>query len=341
MLKELLNECIEGNTLTEEEAKAAMDEIMQGKATESQIASLLTVLRFRGETVDEMTGFTRSMRDHVIRIPHCETNVIDTCGTGGDKSSTYNISTASAIALSAFGIKVAKHGNRSVSSKSGSADVLEKLGLSVQTSPEEAADSLAKQDMAFLFAPMYHVAMKHAVAPRKEIGFRTIFNLLGPLTNPANANGQVIGVFNKDYGMKMAQTLKRLGAKRAIFVTGEDGLDEITITGKTYVTELNGEAIEQYTITPEQAGLKRADMADIQVNNASESARLIEDIFNGEAQDGAKDILLLNIAAGLYVADYTASIKDGVEKAAKALENGDIVQQLQRLKNEKVEQQHA
>ncbi|WP_158735338.1 anthranilate phosphoribosyltransferase [Alteribacillus sp. YIM 98480] len=341
MLKNILNGCIEGDTLTEENAKAAMDEIMQGNATESQIASLLTVLRFRGETVEEMTGFARSMRDHVIKIPHNEKFVIDTCGTGGDKSSTYNISTASAIALSSFGVKVAKHGNRSVSSKSGSADVLEELGLSVQTTPEEAAVSLERHDMAFLFAPLYHVAMKHAVAPRKEIGFRTIFNLLGPITNPANANGQVIGVFNKEYGLKMAQSLQRMGAERAMFVTGEDGLDEMTITGKTYVTELIDNDIKQYSITPEQFGLKRADIKPVQVNNAKESARLIEGIFQGSVSGAAKDILVLNIAAGLYIADQTPSLEEGVKEAKRVIENGEVLKQLQRLRKEKVEEQHA
>ncbi|MFB4163413.1 anthranilate phosphoribosyltransferase [Alteribacillus sp. JSM 102045] len=341
MLKNILNACIEGKTLAEEEAKAAMDEIMEGRATESQIASLLTVLRFRGETVDEMTGFARSMKNHVIKIPHKEDAVIDTCGTGGDKSSTYNISTASAIALSSLGVKVAKHGNRSVSSKSGSADVLEELGLAVQTSPEEAASSLEHQDMAFLFAPLYHVAMKHAVTPRKEIGFRTIFNLLGPLTNPANARAQVIGVFNKEYGLKMAQTLQRMGAERAMFVTGEDGLDEITITGKTYVTELINNEVKQYTITPEQFGLKRAPIAPVQVNNSKESADLIEDIFQGNVSGAAKDILILNIAAGLYVSNNTASVEEGAEEAKAALENGKVLKQLQRLRKEKVEEQHA
>lgn len=341
MIKEILNECIEGRTLTEAEAKAVMDQIMQGHATQSQIASLLTVLRFRGETIDEMTGFTRSMREHVVKIPHQEAFVVDTCGTGGDKSSTFNISTASAIGLSAFGVKVAKHGNRSVSSKSGSADVIERLGLSVQTEPTEAAMSLKDHNMAFLFAPLYHVAMKHAVSPRKEIGFRTIFNVLGPLTNPANADAQLVGVFDKVYGLKMAHTLERLGTKRAMFVTGEDGLDEITISGKTYVTEVIHGEISEYTITPEDFGLERAPLEEVQVETSRESAVLIEDIFLGKSNEASRNILILNMAAGLYVAGITTSLQEGVHKAKKSLEQGTILQHLNLLRKERVEKQHA
>ncbi|RSL33808.1 anthranilate phosphoribosyltransferase [Salibacterium salarium] len=341
MLKPILNKCIEGYSLSEKEAKAAMDEIMNGNATESQIASLLTMLRFRGETVDEMTGFAASMRDHVISIPHEEKEVIDTCGTGGDMSSTYNISTASAIGLSAIGVKVAKHGNRSVSSKSGSADVLERLGISVQTTPETAISSLKDYNMAFLFAPLYHVAMKHAVAPRKEIGFRTIFNLLGPLTNPANATAQVIGVFNREYGKMMAQTLQRLGAKRAMFVTGEDGMDELTITGTTFITELKHGEIKQYSVTPEDLGLNTADIDSVQVSDASESAALIQDIFDGEQEGAAKDILIMNMAAGIYISNNASSLKEGADKAREAIEKRTVQQHLYRLQNVEVEENHA
>ena len=341
MFKTLLNECMDGKVLSETEAEQAMDEIMKGNATESQIASFLTIMRFRGETVDEMTGFTRSMREHAIQLPHEESFVIDTCGTGGDNRSTYNISTASAIALSSFGVKVAKHGNRSVSSRSGSADALDALGVAIQTSPEEAIQSLRQQNMTFLFAPMYHVAMKHAVTPRKEIGFRTIFNLLGPLTNPANASAQVIGVFDKEYAKKMAETLKRLGSKRVLLVTGEDGMDEVTITGKTFITELNGGVIREYTITPEDVGLERANLSDVQVKTPEESAALIRAIFTGEVNGAAKDILLLNVAAGLYVSDEVTTFAEGVRTAEKALQSGQFLQQLQRLQKEKVEKQHA
>lgn len=341
MLKTLLASCIEGNRLTEQEAYEAMDVIMKGEATESQIASLLSILRYRGETVDEMTGFARAMKEHVIQINHMESFVVDTCGTGGDLSSTFNISTAAAIGLSAMGVKVAKHGNRSVSSKSGSADVLEKLNISVQSTPEEAARSLKDKQMAFLFAPLYHVSMKHAVAPRKEIGFRTIFNLLGPLTNPANADAQVIGVFKKEAGLQMAETLQRLGAKRAMLVTGSDGLDEITITGETYVAELKDGEIFEYTITPEEMGAVSAPIKEVQVETAEESAALIEKIFANQANCAAIDILLLNTAAALYVSDETASIKEGYQKAKAALEEGLFLKQLYRLQESGVKESHA
>ncbi|MFZ4452283.1 anthranilate phosphoribosyltransferase [Salibacterium aidingense] len=341
MFKQILRKCMDGDFLTEQEAKAAMDEIMEGNATESQIASLLTVLRYRGETIDEMTGFAASMRDHVIRMEHGGEGVIDTCGTGGDLSSTYNISTASAIGLSSLGVKVAKHGNRSVSSKSGSADVLEKLGVPVQTTPETAVESLRRYHMAFLFAPLYHVAMKHAVAPRKEIGFRTIFNLLGPLTNPANAKAQVIGVFHKDYGKMMAETLNRLGTERALFVTGEDGMDEITTSGTTYITELKDGRVQQYTICPEDFGLQKTSIKNAQVQNAEESATLIQAIFEGEKKGAAKDILTMNMAAGLYVANQCTTLKEGAVIAGEALENGTAKQQLETLRNIEVETFYA
>ncbi|MFC5714226.1 anthranilate phosphoribosyltransferase [Thalassorhabdus alkalitolerans] len=341
MIKAMLNACINGEHMTEHEAKEVMDEIMAGEATPSQIASLLTILRFRGESVEEMTGFARSMRDHVVKIPHKESFVIDTCGTGGDGTSTFNISTAAAIGLSAAGIKVAKHGNRSVSSKSGSADVLEELQVPVQSTPQSAAQTLARQGMSFLFAPLYHTAMKHAVEPRRDIGFRTIFNLLGPLTNPANAQAQVIGVFDKEYGKKMAEVLKRLGTKRAMIVTGADGLDEITITGNTYVTELNGESITHYEISPEEIGADLGTLKDIQVNTPKESSKLIYSIFSGEKTGAAKDIVLLNIAAGLYVAGQAESLKEGYERAKQCVENGTVLRKLEELKEERMKQTNA
>ncbi|MGY4690104.1 anthranilate phosphoribosyltransferase [Salibacterium sp. K-3] len=341
MFKQLLKTCMEGNSLSEKEAEQVMDEIMEGRATESQIASLLTVLRYRGETVDEMTGFAVSMRNHVVRMEHGKNNVIDTCGTGGDMSSTYNISTASAIGLSSVGVNVAKHGNRSVSSKSGSADVLEKLGIPVQTTPETAAECLHRHHMAFLFAPLYHVAMKHAVAPRKEIGFRTIFNLLGPLTNPANAKAQVIGVFDREYGRMMAETLNRLGAERALFVTGEDGMDEVTTVGKTYITELKDNEVHQYTVSPEDFGLLPSDVEEAVVQDVQESADLIRGVFAGENHGAARDILLMNMAAGLYVAGRCSTLREGAGLAAEAVDNGTVQQQVEHLQQIEVETFHA
>ncbi|SFL97790.1 anthranilate phosphoribosyltransferase [Salibacterium qingdaonense] len=341
MFKEILETCMEGGSLSEKQAEETMDEIMEGRATESQIASLVTVLRYRGETVEEMTGFAASMRSHVIPMKHDEEYVIDTCGTGGDMSSTYNISTASAIGLSSLGVPVAKHGNRSVSSKSGSADVLEALGIPVQTTPETAAESLRRYHLAFLFAPLYHTSMKHAVTPRKEIGFRTIFNLLGPLTNPAGARAQVIGVFNKDYGRKMAQVLNRLGAERALFVTGGDGMDEITTAGITYVAELRNGEVNEYTVSPEDFGLRTSPVKDAQVQDVQESAALIQSIFNGGKQGAARDILLMNMAAGLYTSERCRTFKEGAALAAEVIDNGTVMQHLNNLQQSEVDANHA
>ncbi|WP_078553279.1 anthranilate phosphoribosyltransferase [Bacillus alkalicellulosilyticus] len=331
MFKEMLGKCVQGYTMTEEEAKSMMDQIMNNEATPSQIASLLSIMRFRGETVEEMVGFATSMKEHAIQIPHHVTDVIDTCGTGGDSCDTFNISTATAIALSGLGVSVAKHGNRAVSSKSGSADVLETMGVSIQTSPEEAAEALATHQMCFLFAPRYHVAMKHAVAPRKEIGFRTIFNLLGPLTNPANANAQLIGVYDTTFAEKMAKTLGRIGAKRAMFVTGGEGLDELSISTHTDVVELNEGTITRYTITPEEVGLTRGPLEDIQVSTTEESADLIEAIFKGEANQTATNVVLLNAGAALYISGKAASIKEGVIVAKAGLQSGKVYTQYKRL----------
>lgn len=341
MFKDILDKCVKGAYLTELEAQAIMDEIMENRGTPSQIASLLSILRFRGETVDEMVGFARSMKKHSLSIPHNEQHVIDTCGTGGDHAHTFNISTATAIALSAVGQKVAKHGNRSVSSKSGSADVLEKLNIPIQSTPEGAANALHTKGMCFLFAPLYHEAMKHAVIPRKEIGFRTIFNLLGPLTNPANANAQLIGVFNHSFAEKMAKTLDRLGGKRALFVTGGEGLDELSITSHTSVVELKNGVITNYEITPEEVGLERYELRDIQVQTAEESAALIEAVFKGEKAGAAKEIIALNGGAGLYVGGAVETIKEGVYEIKAALENGKVYDQYLRLQEERLGEEYA
>ncbi|WHZ56311.1 anthranilate phosphoribosyltransferase [Metabacillus hrfriensis] len=336
-MKTLLSKCIEGHTLTEEEATAAMNQVMEGKATSSQIASFISILRFRGETVDELVGFAKAMKQHMTRIDYAE-DLIDTCGTGGDGASTFNISTASAILASSLGAKVAKHGNRAISSKSGSADVLEQLGISIQTTPEEAKLALQAYDMSFLFAPIYHSSMKHAVSPRQEIGFRTVFNLLGPLANPANAKRQVMGVFSTEYAEKIAYALRELGSEHVLLVTGRDGLDECSITGVTDIVELKKGKIDRYEITPEEMGLERGELKDIQVESPAESAKLILDVFEGKREGAAADIVALNAGAALYIAGKTDSFADGVKKAADAIENGTAYRQLARLQSKKEEQ---
>ncbi|MBB6449041.1 anthranilate phosphoribosyltransferase [Geomicrobium halophilum] len=331
MIKNVLRSVINGETLSEETSEAVMNEIMRGEAEESQIGSLLTILRYRNETVEELTGFVRSMRKHataVSRPKHIP--LLDTCGTGGDQLSTFNISTAAAIGVSACGVPVAKHGNRFVSSKSGSADVLEHLHIPIDTDPVELETVINDYGLSFMFAPLYHSAMKHVVKTRKSLGFRTIFNVLGPLTNPANADYQVVGVFNKEYGKMMAEVLRRLGTRRALFVTGEDGIDEITITGKTYVTELNGEEIKSYTIDPEMFGIQKGKLSDIQVNSIAESATMIHNIFKDQALESAKQIFLLNMAAGLYVSS-NESWEEAYKRACEALEDRTVLTHFHQL----------
>ncbi len=320
----MLDRLLAGDYLTEQQAFAVMDEVMGGNVLPTQLASILTVLRFRGETAEEITGFAKAMRGRMAILDSKELDVVDTCGTGGDGQSTFNISTASAIALAALGVKVAKHGNRSVSSKSGSADVLEELGIAVDDGPENGKQSLLQKGMAFLFAPHYHPAMKHAAAARKEIGFRTVFNVLGPLCNPAGARKQIIGVYDTKLAEKLAKALDMLGTERAMFVTGHDGLDEISVSAPTDIVELNGGRIERYVFRPEDAGVERGRISEIQVDNPAESARLIKDIFAGNAPGSPENIVCLNAGAGLYLAGKAACIAEGVHMVRDAIQSGKV-----------------
>ncbi|MGD7051327.1 anthranilate phosphoribosyltransferase [Sutcliffiella horikoshii] len=332
MFKAYLTKLIDGANLTAEEAESAMDLMMKGEVTSSQIASFISILRFRGESFEEMLGFTKAMRGHMKPISYTHPHLIDTCGTGGDGASTFNISTASAIVAASGGAKVAKHGNRAVSSSSGSADVLEQLQLPVQQILEEATENLKVNGMSFLFAPIYHEAMKHAVAPRKEIGFRTIFNLLGPLANPVRCKKQVIGVFSADYAYKMAEVLNELGSEHVLIVAGEDGLDEITITASTHVVEVKNGKISSYTITPEDFGFERGRLEDIQVCNSLQSAHLIKQIFQNKSNENARNIVCLNAGAALYVSGITDTIHKGVELALQLIEENKPYELLQQLK---------
>ncbi|KMJ59754.1 anthranilate phosphoribosyltransferase [Bacillus sp. LL01] len=332
MFKAYLTKLIDGANLTTEEAERAMDLMMNGEVTSSQIASFISILRFRGETVEEMLGFTKAMRGHMKPLAYEHTHLIDTCGTGGDGASTFNISTASAIVAASGGAKVAKHGNRAVSSSSGSADVLEQLQLPVQQTLEEATRNLKDKGMSFLFAPIYHGAMKHAVAPRKEIGFRTIFNLLGPLANPVRCKKQVIGVFSADYAFKMAEVLNELGSEHVLIVAGHDGLDEITVTAETHVVEVNRGKISSYTIAPEDFGFDRGRLEDLQVANSMQSAHLIKQIFQNKATGSAKNIVCLNAGAALYVSGIVETLHQGVELARQLIETNKPYELLQQLK---------
>ena len=335
MLKRLLSKCAEGETLTEAEAYEAMNAVMSGEATDSQIASLVSILRVRGETVDEIAGFVRAMRDRMTTIDAGD-DVIDTCGTGGDGAATFNVSTAAALVVSSLGVKVAKHGNRAVSSKSGSADVLERLGIDIPASPEAAKQALETKGLAFLFAPLYHAAMKYAAGPRKEIGFRTIFNLIGPLANPARCKRQVIGVYSTRYAEKLAETMRRLGSEHVVFVTGRDGLDEYSIAAETDVVELKDGDIRRFVLTPESVGLRRGGLADVQVRSSEESAALLEAVMDGTAPASAIDITALNAGVALYAAGKAETIAAGVAMAKDAILVKTAYEQLQRLRRKEV-----
>jgi len=336
MFKQLLAKCIDGYTLTENEAYEAMTMMMSGEATESQIASFLSILRLRGETVEEVTGLARGMRSQMVTVA-CEDDVIDTCGTGGDEKATFNISTAAAIVASSLGAKVAKHGNRAVSSKSGSADVLEALRIPIQTTPDEAKEALQTKNLAFFFAPLYHAAMKHAAVPRKEIGFRTVFNLLGPLANPTGCKRQVIGVYSTHYAETLAEALKRLGSMHVVFVTGRDGLDECSIAAETDVVELKDGHIRRFVLTPEACGLARGTLAGIQVKNVAESAALLRTVMEGTANESASNIVALNAGVALYVAQKAKTIEEGVRLAKEAIRTKQALRQLELLQAKGVE----
>ncbi|CAG9622652.1 anthranilate phosphoribosyltransferase [Sutcliffiella rhizosphaerae] len=333
MFKKYLTKLIEGEQLTVQEAEEAMDLMMKGEVTSSQIASFISILRFRGETAQEMVGFTKAMRGHMKPLNYKHPHLIDTCGTGGDGASTFNISTAAAIVAASGGAKVAKHGNRAVSSSSGSADVLEQLHIPVQQSLDKAVKNLKEKGMSFLFAPLYHEAMQHAVVPRKEIGFRTIFNLLGPLANPVGCKKQVIGVYSVDYAYKMAEVLLKLGSEHVLIVSGQDGLDEITITGKTNVVEVRNGKITSYVIEPEDVGLSRGQMEEIQVANSRQSANLMMQIFQNNASKGAMNVVILNAGAALYVSGLAMSLSKGVNLAKRLLESGKAYELLKDLQN--------
>jgi anthranilate phosphoribosyltransferase len=337
MFQEKLKELVTGTTLSEQEAEGMMDEIMDGKASPAQIAGFLSILSLRGETVEELTGCVRSMRAHAKQM-NSSRELMDIVGTGGDGTATFNISTASAIVLSALGVDVAKHGNRSVSSTSGAADVLEALGIPVRMTPEEAEQQLQRTHMCFLFAPIYHASMKYAVAPRKALGFRTIFNLLGPLTNPAGAQRQLLGVYSEKAAEAYAHAVSSLGTHRTLIVSGEDGMDEISVTGATRCLLVEGGQIRRFTLTPESVGLVSGRISDIQVGNPDESAALIERILNGEkANQAARNAVLLNAGAGLFVAGRTGTIAEGVHEADQAIIDGSARQQLSLLRAQKTE----
>ncbi|MFQ3548216.1 MAG: anthranilate phosphoribosyltransferase [Armatimonadota bacterium] len=323
MIVDCIKKLIEKQDLTRQEAIESMTEIMDGIATPAQISSFLTALRMKGETIEEITGFVNVMRDKSIKVNPKSDDFIDTCGTGGDKLNTFNISTTSTFVVVGAGVKVAKHGNRSASSKCGSADVLESLGANLNLSPESIAKCIDDVGLGFMFAPNMHPAMKNAVGPRREIGIRTIFNLLGPMTNPAGAKRQIVGVFAAEYTEVVAEVLFNLGTQRAMVVHGLDGLDEISTLGETKITELDDAKISTYYIYPKDFGIQTASVENLLAGDGSieENKSALISILEGE-KGARRDITILNAAAAIYVAGNADSIEEGIEKAKISIDDG-------------------
>ncbi len=321
---------VDRHDLSTADMTSVMQMIMTGEATPAQIGGFLIGLRMKGETVDEITAAAGVMRKLADKVEVDSTHLVDTCGTGGDGAHTFNVSTASALVAAAAGARVAKHGNRSVSSKSGSADVLETAGVNLNLNPQQVAQCIEQIGVGFLFAPKHHSAMKHAIGPRREMGVRTIFNILGPLTNPAGAPNQVLGVFEKSLLEPLAKVLQRLGSQHVLVVHAEDGMDEISIGSKTFVTELKDGQIKNYTITPEDFDIKRHDTRALTVSSADESLAMIHAVL--ENQPGpARDIVMLNAGAAIYAAGLASSLADGMELARKAIAKGAAQSKLDEL----------
>lgn len=332
MLKDVIAQVIGGQNLSQSQAEQAMQVIMSGQAGDAQISGLLTALRMKGETSTEITGFAQTMRDYAVKINCNHEQLIDTCGTGGDKKGTFNVSTTVAFVLAGAGLTVAKHGNSGVSSSCGSADVLSALGVYVNVPPEAVATMIEELNIGFLYAPSFHKAMKHAAKPRKELGFRTIFNLLGPLTNPANASCQLIGVYEASLTQKMAEALQGLGVRRAMVVHSFDGMDEISALVPTYVTEVKHDEIRSYVIDPAHYGFAGGTPEDYIGGTPQENAETIVSILKGQA--GAKrDIVLLNAAAALLVADKVDSLEEGLSVAAASIDSGAAFAALESLRS--------
>ena len=334
--KKNLEHVLAGHDLNHGDMLSLMQQVMNGDLTPVQIAGLVIALSQKGESVDEITAAASVMRDLSTKVEIKDpSHLIDTCGTGGDGIQTFNVSTVSAFVAAAAGAKVAKHGGRSVSSTCGSADVLEALGVNVNLTPQQVANCVAEIGIGFMFAPNHHSAMKYAAPVRRELGVRTIFNLLGPLTNPASAKRQVMGVFSQDLTLKLAKVLKNLGSEHVMVVHGADGMDEISFTGDTYVTELKHGKLHEYNLNPAQFGLAVHSLKSIRVENAEESKVMILDVLNGKmgagTQRAARDIVLLNAGAAIYVAGLQTSMIEAVKHAAQVIDNGQAMTKLAKL----------
>lgn len=320
-MKEILDSLIRRRDLTEDAAAETFDRIMEGQVTAAQLGAFLTALKLKGETVDELTGAARSMRRHAVLVDVRGLPVVDTCGTGGDASGSFNISTAAALVAAGAGVPVAKHGNRSVTSRCGSADVLEQLGVNLEAPPEAMEESLVETGLAFLFAPKLHPAMKHAMGPRRELGFRTIFNLLGPLTNPAGAKAQVLGVFAPELTEMFAEVLRRLGSRHVLVVHGLDGMDELTTVTRSRISELKDGRIRTYELDPLALGSAYAKPQDLAGGDPEANAAILRGILAGEP-GAPREIVCLNAAAALIAADRASGFEEGLELARRAIDTG-------------------
>jgi len=331
MLQETVKQLSQNKDMTADQMRAVMEEIMTGRAETSDIVSFLTALNKKGETIEELTAAVSVMRKHVTRIRTDKEVVLDTCGTGGDRKGTFNVSTVVAFVASGAGITVAKHGNRSVSSCCGSADILEALGININMTPQGLEKCLNEIGIAFLFAPNLHPAMKYAMPARKQIGTRTMFNILGPLTNPAGATHQLVGVYDRRWTDILAAVLGNLGTVHALVVHSQDGLDELTTTIKTYVSEEYKGKLSNYEIDPKDFGFKKVELEDLKGGTVVDNAKIVLDVLNGKP--GAhRDIVVLNAAAAIYVADKAKSVKEGIKLACESIDSGRALEKLDLLK---------
>src|SRR5437660_5435281 len=330
MFQELIEKLTRHEDLTTDEAAAAMAEVMEGRAAAAHIAGLLIGLAMKGERPAEIVGLARTMRAHAVQVSRRYERVFDTCGTGGDRSGTFNISSCAAVVIAACGVRVAKHGNRSVSSLSGSADVFEALGVRVAASPAVVERCLAEARIGFFFAPTFHPSMRHAAPARRELGVRTAFNLLGPLTNPAGATRQLVGVPRPEFTELMARALLLLGTRRAWVVHGADGIDELTTTGYTKISECRDGAVNTFYLHPADVGLPKAPAGALAGGDAHENARIIESILDG-ARGPARDVVLLNAGAALFIAGAAGAVDEGILQASRAIDRGDAKRTLERL----------
>lgn len=337
-MKEAIQKVVDRQNLSEEEAKRVMNIMLSGDATQAQIGTFLTAMRMKGETLEELTGFAAVLKEKAEHIAPKVSNYVDLVGTGGDRSFTFNISTTSAFVTAGAGLPVAKHGNRSISSKSGAGDVLEALGVNIAAEPEVVTKCVEEAGVGFMFAQSFNRSMKYVGQARKEMGIRSVFNILGPLANPSDAKCMVVGVYDPALTHMVANVMSRLGVENGFVVSGEDNMDEFTLTGKTTVSEITGSKVTTYEVTPEQFGLKRAPLEELQGGDGAENATITTAILKGEMKGAKRDIVLLNAGATLYAGGVADSIEDGIQKAAESIDSGKayaVLEKLVEMSNEK------